>query len=177
MDRRYFERTTMNRRSMFTFSAIATLGLALLPSSIVAQQGTLKQQLVGTWTLVGFEFIAANGTKEQLANPKGILMFDAGGRYAFVAARGDRPKYKIADQPTAEEIVAATEDFFAANFGTWSVNEADKTLTRHYDAALRPNNDGQDFKSSVSLMGDELRLTGQTLPGGFRIDTVHRRAR
>ena len=158
MDRRYFGRT-MNRRSIF--SAIATLGLTLLPNSIVAQQGTLKQQLVGTWMLVGLEFIEANGTEEQLA----------------IAARGDRPKYKIADKPTAEEIVAATEDFFAANFGTWSVNEADKTLTRHYDAALRPNNDGQDFKSSVSLMGDELRLTGQTLPGGFRIDTVHRRAR
>jgi hypothetical protein len=177
VDRRYLGGTTMNRRSILTFSAIATLGLALLPSSIVAQQGTLKQQLVGTWTLAGWEFIEANGTKEQLANPKGIRMFDAGGRYAIVAARGDRPKFKIAGQPTADEIVASIEDFFAANFGTWSVNEADKTLTEHYDAALRPNNDGQDFKSSVSLMGDELRLTGPTLPGGFRIDTVWRRAR
>jgi hypothetical protein len=28
------------------------LGLALLPGTIIAQQGTLKQQLLGTWTPV-----------------------------------------------------------------------------------------------------------------------------
>ena len=42
----------MHRRTMFNLSAITALGLALLPSSIVAQQETLKQQLTGTWTLV-----------------------------------------------------------------------------------------------------------------------------
>jgi hypothetical protein len=30
------------------------LGLALLPTTIVAQPGTLKDQLVGTWALVSF---------------------------------------------------------------------------------------------------------------------------
>jgi hypothetical protein len=60
----------------------------------------------------------------------------AGGRYAVVLGRGDRPKFKSANQPTTEELAAATSDFFAANFGTWSVNEADKTLTLRYDGAL-----------------------------------------
>ena len=45
------------------FAAITALGLALLPSSIVAQQGTLRQQLVGSWTLVSEETTAQNGTK------------------------------------------------------------------------------------------------------------------
>jgi hypothetical protein len=30
------------------------LGVALLPTTIVAQPGTLKDQLVGTWALVSF---------------------------------------------------------------------------------------------------------------------------
>jgi hypothetical protein len=65
----------MNRRSNFTSSAIAALVLAALPSG-VAQQGSLRQQLVGNWTLVSYDRTAANGAKTQLfgANPKGILM-------------------------------------------------------------------------------------------------------
>jgi hypothetical protein len=45
-----------------------------------------------------------------------------------------------------------------ANFGTWSVNEADKTLTQHVEGALFPNGEGIDLKASVSLTGDELKL-------------------
>jgi Lipocalin-like domain len=167
----------MNRRSTFTLSVLAALGLALLPGSIVAQQGTLKQQLIGTWTIVSYETTGADGTKQQLANPKGILMFDAGGRYANVIGRGDRPKFKTASQPTTEELAAATDDFFAANAGTWSVSEADKTLTQRFDAALRPNAEGTDIKSSVSLVGDELKLTTVFPVFAVRVDTVYRRAR
>src|SRR6516165_9335757 len=141
----------MNRRSIFTLSAFAALGLALLPGSIVAQQGTLRQQLVGTWTIVSWEITVADGTRRQIANPKGVLIFDAGGRYAFVIGRADRPKFKSASQPTTEELAAATADYFAANAGTWSVSEADKTLTQRIDAALSPNNEGTDSKISVSV--------------------------
>ena len=45
------------------------LGLALLPTTIVAQQGTLKDQLVGTWALVSYRNTPLNGTKRQIANP------------------------------------------------------------------------------------------------------------
>ena len=149
----------MDRRSVFTVSAITALGLMLLPSSSIAQQDTLKQQLVGTWTTVSYEV-----GNRQIANPKGMLMFDAGGRYTNIQVRGDRPKYKSASAPTPEEIAANLRDFVAANFGRWSVNEADKTLTRHVDGAITPNTEGTEFKQTVSLSGDELRLTTVT-PG------------
>jgi hypothetical protein len=42
----------MNPRSIFSVSAMTVLGLALVPSGAVAQQTTLKEQLVGTWTLI-----------------------------------------------------------------------------------------------------------------------------
>ena len=42
------------------------------------------------------------------------------------------------------------ENYYAANYGTWSVNEADKTLTRRFESALRPNNEGTDLKDTVS---------------------------
>jgi Lipocalin-like domain len=169
----------MNQRIILNFFAMTVLGLALVPSGAVAQQGTLKQQLVGTWTLVSSEFTASNGTKRQPygANPKGILIFDAGGRYATVGGRSDRPKFKSASEPTTEEVAAATLDYFAANFGTWSVSEADKTLTQRFESALRPNNEGTDVKNSVSLAGDELKLSGVVPTSGVRIDSVYRRAK
>lgn len=96
----------------------------------------------------------------------------------MVGERGDRPKFKSAGQATSEELAAAAQDFFAANIGTWSVSEGDKTLAQHFDVARRPNNEGTDVKSSVSLAGDELKLINQTvLPTGASIEQVYRRAK
>jgi len=167
----------MNRRFVLALSSIAALGLGSLPGAAIGQEKSVKDQLVGTWTLVSYDRVG-NGTRQSIANPKGFLMFDAGGRYAMVGERGDRPKFKAADKPTADELAAATTDFFAANFGTWSVSEADKTLTQRYDGALRPNNEGIDIKSSISLTGDQLKLVNvTTLPTGVTVEQVFRRAK
>jgi hypothetical protein len=42
----------MNRRNVLSLSAIAALGLAMLPGNVVAQTKSLKDQLVGTWIFV-----------------------------------------------------------------------------------------------------------------------------
>jgi hypothetical protein len=65
---------------------------------------------------------------------------------------------------------------FGANFGTWSVNEADKTLTYRFEGALIPNQEGNEEKDSVSLAGDELKLSWNLVAGG-RGDEVWRRAK
>jgi hypothetical protein len=168
----------MNRQSAFTFSAIAAIALALLPSHLSAQQGTLRQQLLGAWTIVSWQGTAPNGTTREITNPKGLLIFDAAGRYAQVIARDDRPKFKSPSQPTVEELAAATEDFFTANAGTWTVSEGERLLIQEFDAALGPDNEGTIFRSGISLSGDELRLVSvRPLPTGERIDVAYRRAR
>ena len=167
----------MNRR-IFTLASVAALTPTLLPSNLNSQQDALKEQLVGTWTIVSWVDIAPNGTKRQIANPKGFLIFDSGGRYAQVISRPDRPKFKSPSEPTVEELAAATEDFFAANAGTWRVSEAEKLLIQIFEAALRPNNEGTLFRSGISLSGDELRLTSvRPLPTGSRIDVLYQRAK
>jgi hypothetical protein len=170
----------MNQRSIFTLSAITVLGFTLLPDSIIAQQGTLKQQLVGTWTLISVETTAPNGAKRQPfgANPNGMIMFDAAGRYVFAHGKNDRPKLKSANrsEATAQEFGAAALDF-NAGYGTWSVNEADKTLTMKFEGQLSPNAEGRDAKATVSLAGDELRLTFTTPATGAKTEFVDRRAK
>ena len=171
----------MNRLSILSISAMAVLGLALVPGSAVSQQKALKDQLVGTWTLVSTQTTAPNGNKRYPygLNPKGILILDASGRYAAVQGRPDRPKLKSAVRldATKEEFGAAAMDF-AANFGTWSVNEADKALIRRFEGALVPNLEGNEVQARISLAGTDLRLAGElNSVTGERIDTVYVRAK
>jgi len=164
-----------------TIIALLCFGLLLPLGGALAQQKTLKEQLVGAWTLVSIDSTAPDGTKQQPygANPKGILILDIGGQYALVTGIPDRPKFKATSNArsvaTAEEWAVAARGF-SANFGTWSVNEADKTLIRKYEIALIPNNDGMELKASVSLTGDALKLTVTPAAGG-RFETVYRQAK
>ena len=159
----------MYRRNVIRMSAMTALGMILLSGNAVAQQKSLKETLVGTWTLIS--------NQSTPANSKGIIVFDAGGRYVEVNGDPNRPRFKSAGQPTGEELAAATLGHFAANFGTWSANEADKTITRHYEVALRPNNEGTDVKYFVTVTGDELRLSGVVPSTGAKVDSVYRRAK
>jgi hypothetical protein len=170
----------MKGRSILSISAMTVLGLAVLPGSAVAQQGTLKQQLVGTWTLVSCEN-QVNGIRQpNCVNPSGSLSLDASGRYTLAHLARGRPK---ATTTGAQNRADVTPDYYkaiaqgvVAQFGTWSVSEADKTLTRKVEGALFPNGEGTEGKTTVSLAGDELKLTA-TNPAGVRTDTVYRRAR
>jgi hypothetical protein len=59
------------------------------------QKQSLKEQLVGTWTLLSWEQRKGDGTKVERygTSPKGIAFFDAGGRYIITVMRADRAKY------------------------------------------------------------------------------------
>jgi len=153
--------------------------LQKLQHNAVSQQKSLKEQLVGAWTLVSCGSTSANGAKSpQCANPNGILILDASGRYATVTANRDRPKFTTGNRlEIPAEQFKATVVGFAANFGTWSVSEADKTMTMHYEGALFPNIEGAELKNSVSLTGDELKLAGAIPVLGGRSETVYRRAK
>jgi hypothetical protein len=52
------------------------------------QKQSLKEQLVGTWTLLSWEQKKGDGTKLERygINPKGIAFFDGGGRYIITDA-------------------------------------------------------------------------------------------
>jgi hypothetical protein len=61
--------------------------------------GYVRGLLNGTLlTVVSLGRTASDGTKRQIPNAKGILILDAGGRYAQVAGRGNRPKFKSPGQ-------------------------------------------------------------------------------
>jgi hypothetical protein len=172
----------MNRRHVIALTPVAFLAAGGLgASSAFAQQKSLKEQLVGIWTLVSSDNTAPDGSKRQLfgAKPKGILVLDASGWFSQMNANPDRPKFKANNrlQGTAEEnkaVLAGT----VALFGKWSVNEADKTLIMDYESSLFPNQDGTEAKRViVSLTADELKYTTPPSGAGGKTDSVWRRAR
>jgi len=171
----------MNWLRGLSVSTMIALGVALLPVSTVAQQKTLKDQLVGVWTLVSIDNVLPDGKKQNLwgANPKGILILDASGRYAQTQMRSDIPKFKSNNRfkVTPEENNVAMQGSLA-NFGTWSVNEAEKTLILHREASLLPNDAGTDSKRVIiSLTAEELKATNPGPATGGRNEIVYRRAK
>jgi hypothetical protein len=170
----------MNRRNILSLSAIAALGLSALPGNAVAQTKSLKEQLTGTWIVVTNDSVAPDGTKRQLfgPNPKGLLLFDATGHYAQILVLPDRPKFKINNrlEGTPEENKAAVQGT-TATFGTWSVDEASKTVTVRYEGGMFPNQAGTESKRTVSVTGDELKIINPATAAGMKSDSVYRRAK
>jgi hypothetical protein len=80
----------MNRRNILSISAITALGLAMVPGSTVAQQKSLKEQLVGTWTPVSITTKRPDGSLQWGSNPKGIAIFTDNGRFSESVMRSDR---------------------------------------------------------------------------------------
>ena len=105
----------MKRLGILGLSAMLAAGLASSPGSAVAQQKSLKEQLVGTWLLVSCDQKNADGTTApNCVNPAGTYSFDASGRYVQVITARGRPKF------TGSRMDAPAEQFKAAAQG-WSL--------------------------------------------------------
>jgi Lipocalin-like domain len=170
-------------RSLLVISAIVVTAVAMFPDRAASQQKTLKDQLLGTWTLVSFEVLRPDGSKTLPWGdaPKGISSFDANGRYYHMLARSDLPKIAAQDRRKATPQEVMTLYFgMLSNYGTYTVNEADKTITIILEASSNPNQVGVDQKRIVtSVTADELRYhnNAPTSGGGGQNRQVYRRVK
>jgi hypothetical protein len=172
----------MNQRRILSFAGAVTMGLAVFPGNAVSQQKSLKEQLVGTWTLTSWEQVLKDGTKQQDfgANPKGVTNFGADGHFFVMFARPDLPKIASTDRTkvTAEEARVINVGSIAY-FGTYTVDEPTKTVTFQIEASTFPNQLGIQSKRVItSLTADELKYTNTTVVGGNgQINTSYKRSK
>ena len=167
--------------AMTCVAAFAVAGLLGLPGRAVSQQKTLKEQIVGSWTFVSALDVQPDGKKTDRwgTNPKGIFMFDAGGRFTQFITRSDLPKFaaKRADQGTAEENKAVMSGL-VATFGTWTVDEASKTLVTKVEGGAYPNLIGVEQKRTIAtLTADELKYNNPATSTGLTAEATWRRAK
>jgi hypothetical protein len=170
----------MNRRNILTLSAIAAAGLAAPIGAAVGQQKTIKDQLVGTWTFVSALDVHPDGKKDDRWGPgaKGMFMFDAHGHFAQFITRANLPKFAAgaSDKGTAEENKAVLAGF-VASFGTYTVDEANKTIITHVEGSVFPNAVGRDLKRVIAtLTADELKYTNPTTSMGTIAEAMWKRA-
>ena len=136
----------MGRIRIVISFVIVLLAGATLPTSATAQEKTLRQELIGPWDLVS----CSNKQNHICSNPSGSVVYTVSGRYMVMLTEKGKP-------------------IELANFGTWSVDEATKTLSYHVESALVPKSavvqygEGSENKFPISLTGDELKISGATL--------------
>jgi hypothetical protein len=98
----------MNRRTTLamTTTALLCLAVGLSATASLAQQKSLKEQLVGTWTLVSSDQVRSDGSKVQQfgANPKGINVFEGNGHFFLMIASSGSLLVASADNPKIVSI-------------------------------------------------------------------------
>ena len=168
----------MNRRSVLTLTAISLLGTSLLATDAVGQQKALKEQLVGTWTFVSSTGKNPDGSPVWGGNPKGLLIFTDNGRYSSHIERADVPKFAAKNrfQGTPAENKAAVHGGIAS-FGTYTVNEANKSFIVRFEASSYPNNTGDEQTRPFTITGDELKVINPASSAGGQTELVYKRAK
>lgn len=146
---------------------VALLGAVLAVSAPAPAAGpakTLRQQLIGTWTIVADTFEGGGNKIEVFGpHPKGTMILAGDGHFSVVITRGDVARFASNNRMkgTPEENTAAVQGGIGY-FGTYTVSEADKTLLLHVESCTFPNWSGTDQKRIVELTGDELRAVNPT---------------
>src|SRR3954464_13839979 len=132
--------------TMLTMTGVTLMSFT---GALPASAESLKEQLVGSWSLVQNceEFQDGKKNCSPLGpNLKGLLMFDANS-FSFQMIGADRAKTNDPRTPVGPLV---------AYFGTYSTSDADKTLTYHIERSTWPNFEGQDQVRLVTVKGGEM---------------------
>ena len=161
----------MKRLIITLFMLIFVVGDAL------AQQGSLKEQVVGTWIHVSTTVTAPDGKKSDRPG-KGVLIYAPDGHFAFVNVANNLPNLEAnnRDKATAEEARAIVAGSIAY-YGTYTVDEATKTIVPKVEGSTFPNMVGTDQSRVVtSITADEMRFINPKAPAGV-LEIVWKRAK
>lgn len=164
----------------YPLAAVAVMALALPPNVASGQPESLRDQLIGTWTLVSWEAVDADGSPGIAINgvdPKGQLIFTSQGRFSFQVIT-EIPKSKISDRlkATPEENNAVARGSLS-QFGSFTVNEASRTFTLHIERNTFANQNGTENNERVvtSITANELRYTNLSRAAGGQNRLVWKR--
>lgn len=126
---------------------------------------SIEDRFVGTWRFVSIEQRNAQGELlPAISNRTGFIIYTPTGHMAVQLMVNDRKEFE-AEQPSGEEARAALAGYNAYS-GTFTVNEAEGTVTHHRQTKLAPGAvdalGGTDVVRSYRFSGNQLMLTPPT---------------
>lgn len=134
--------------------AVAAACAAVLSATAHAQDGSLKRQLAGVWSLVSVETLSKDGKSLPYLegeNIKGLLII-TGTRYSLQII-AEYPKLASNDRlkttPDEDRTVAHG---VLSNWGTYTVNEAERSLTLTNERSSFPNQNGAVGVRTISVL-------------------------
>jgi len=139
-----------------SFAAVAVLPLAVASSSgALAQQKTIKEMIAGSWSIVSAIDKYEDGTSKNPWGPgvKGNTLFDGNGHFSQILISGPEASMKTADPRRPDAYVVAY-------YGTYTVNEADRSISTKLEYAAYSARAGAQFTWKVSGSGDALTFVG-----------------
>jgi len=148
---------------------IALASLTLVLTNTAGAQN-LQNQLIGTWDFVVAQVKAPDGKISFPfgETPKGILIFSPEGRFAQIHVASDLPKIASNNRLTGtpEEYADIMRRSISV-FGTYTIDEAKKTVTYHIVSASFPNWQGEAQTRTIDrLTADEFVNTNPNVAGG-----------
>ncbi len=159
--------------------SIGTLLLGLLISaSCLAQQKSIKQQIIGSWTFVSALNVRPDGSKSSSWDPNatGSLIYLPNGRFSFMILRSDIPKFER-EKGTSEQYRAAVQGVIAFH-GTYTVDEATKTINHQVQgSSFAAFNGGQVKRIVTSVTADELKYINPATSFGGKAEGTWKRAK
>jgi len=169
------------RAALLLLYGCAALGQAA-SSDVHRSTRPTREELIGTWRLVGMEYAGSKGSTADpfyQAGSTGIIMYQPSGWMSVHIVAPHRRAWHMADTrlPAAvtsqdAQLKAAAFDSYYAYFGTWDLDEESSMLTHHVISSLIPAESGLDYAQSVTLERGRLVFTTRSADGG---ETIVRR--
>jgi hypothetical protein len=164
-------------KTLLSIPIAAALTCGFLPAEATEP---LKQQLVGTWSVISFVNVnnkTGKTTEAFGSNPKGYFMFDAANHFSINLMRPGRPKFARRDFPVAGESDAALEGIVVM-FGDYKINEPENSISLHIIGSSFPAWDNTNQTRLIAINGDELTYKNPTPAsgGGTALVTLKRAA-
>jgi hypothetical protein len=161
--------------------AITTLVLAIwaVVMNDIAHQGSFKERLVGAWTLVSWETITTDGNDFAPLTgdgPKGQLVIAMSGDFGYAVI--GRPSGAALDRMQTGDRKDDAIAQALSLFGSYTVSDADQSITLHIDRSSRADLNGTAQKLIVtSVTTDEMRSTSAAISSGPMNRAIWKRVR
>ena len=107
-------------------------------------------------------------------NPSGTLMFSPSGHYSVEIMRANLPKFASNDrEKSSTDENKAVAQGTLAHFGTYTVNDADKSFNFRVESSSFPNWNGTQQKRSITALTDDVLTYNVPNPAGMPSDVTH----